>query len=76
MPLLLTPEIITLLAQLALKYGPEIAEAFANLFKGGKTIDDAILALSIAKTKTAEQFLQEAKDALAASQAVGLPTPA
>ena len=69
MPLALTPEIISLLLQAALKYGPEVAQAFAGLFKGGKTIDDAISALELAKTKTAEQYLAEAKAAWLAEQA-------
>ena len=62
-------EIISLLAGLAIKYGPDVAMAFAKMFKGGATIDDAIAALEIAKTKTAEQYLAEAKAALLAQQA-------
>ena len=73
MPAVLTPEVISLLAQLLLKYGPDVAQAFAGLFKGGKTVDDAIAALEVAKTKTAEQYLANAKAALAASAAITLP---
>ena len=69
MPALLTPEIISLIAQLAIKYVPDVAIAFANLFKPGKTIDDAIAALELAKTKTAEQYLADAKAAYAAQLA-------
>lgn len=57
---------ISLIAGLAIKYGPDVAMAFAKMFKGGATIDDAIAALELAKTKTAEQYLAEAKAALAA----------
>lgn len=59
-------EMISLIAGLAIKYGPDVAMAFAKMFKGGATIDDAIAALELAKTKTAEQYLAEAKAALAA----------
>jgi hypothetical protein len=58
-------ELISQLAGLLLKYGPDVALAFAKMFKGGATIDDAIAALELAKTKTAEQYLAEAKAALA-----------
>jgi len=57
-------EIVTLLAGLAIKYGPDVALAFGKMFKGGATIDDAIAALELAKTKTSEQYLAEAKAAL------------
>lgn len=57
----MTPETITLLVNLTLKYGPDVAIAFANLFKKpGATIDDAIAALELAKTKTAMDYLKEA----------------
>ncbi len=64
-------ETIALIIQLALKYGPEVAMAFAKLFKGGSTIDEAIAALELAKTKTAEQYLAEAKAALQPAYPVG-----
>jgi len=61
---------IELLAGLLLKYGPDVALAIAGLFKSGKTIDDAIAALELAKTKTAEQYLAEAKAVLEAQAAL------
>ena len=64
---------IVALIQLAIQYGPDVALAFAKLFKTGSTIDDAIAALELAKTKTAEQYLTEAK--LAAGQIVPVGPP-
>ncbi len=61
----LTAEAITALIQAAIKYGPDIAMEFAGLFKSGTTIDQAIAALDKAKTKTAQNYLDEAKAAAA-----------
>lgn len=60
----MTPELWIALIQFGTKFGLDAALAIINGIKGGKTIDDAIAALELAKTKTAEQYLQEAKDAL------------
>lgn len=60
----LTPDIIVSLISLAIKYGPDVALAFANLFKSGVTIDQAIAALELAKTKTAQDYLNAAKAAV------------
>lgn len=59
----LTAEVLTELLKAAVKYGPDIALEFAKLFKNGATINDAIAALEKAKTKTAQQYLDEAKAA-------------
>jgi len=68
----LTSETIMLIAQLALKYTPEVAIAFARMFKGGATIDDAIAALEVAKTETAEQIRAEVRAELEAEKAAAL----
>ncbi len=62
----MSTEVLSLIVGLAIKYGPDVAAAFAKLFKGGATIDDAIAALELAKTKTAAQYLEEAKKAIPA----------
>lgn len=61
--------IITLITVL-IKYGPDVALAFAKLTKSGATIDDAIAALELAKTKTAQDYLNAAT-----SQTQRQPTP-
>ena len=61
----MSESLIIALATLAVKYGPDVAIAFAKLFKGSATIDDAIAALEVAKAKTADQYLEEAKKAAA-----------
>lgn len=60
----MTPELWIALIQFGTKFGLDAALAIINGIKGGKTIDDAIAALELAKVKTAEQYLQEAKDAI------------
>ena len=50
-----------MLIQWGIKFGIDSAIAIANGIKGGKTIDDAIAALEVAKTKTAQDYLNEAK---------------
>jgi hypothetical protein len=67
--MILTTDVLILIVQMAIKYGPEVTQAFAKLFKGGASLDDAIAALELAKTKTAEQYRDEAKANLAAVQA-------
>lgn len=59
----MSESLIIALATLAVKYGPDVAIAFAKLFKGSATIDDAIAALEVAKTKTADDYIEEAKKA-------------
>jgi len=71
----LTPELILALVQFGTKFGLDAALAIAQLFKGGKTIDDAIAALELAKTKTYEQYIAEAKAAAAAAVATPPPAP-
>jgi len=66
---------IIALAQILIKYGPDAALAIANLFKSGTTIDQAIAALELAKTKTAQQYLDEAKAALLAANAIPAASP-
>ena len=68
----LSSEAVVALIQAAIKYGPDIALEFAGLFKSGTTIDQAIAALQKAKTKTAQDYLDEAK----AAQTVAVVTPA
>jgi 4-hydroxy-L-threonine phosphate dehydrogenase PdxA len=70
----MSEEAIVIIAQLLIKYGPDVGTAFAKMFKGGATVDDAIAALELAKTKTAEQYLTEAK--VAAGQIVPIGPPA
>lgn len=57
----LEAQIALVLAQTLIKYGPEVALAMAKLFKTGATIDQAIAALELAQTKTAQDYLNEAK---------------
>ena len=54
------PELWIALVQFATKFGLDAALAIINGIKGGKTIDDAIAALELAKLKTAEDYLREA----------------
>ena len=53
--------LIIALLQFAVKFGIDAAIAIGKGLKTGNTIDDAIAALEIAKTKTAQQYLDEAK---------------
>jgi len=57
---------IIALSEFAIKFGLDAAIALASSMKPGATIDDAIAALQTAKTKTAQQYLDEAKSAAAA----------
>jgi hypothetical protein len=59
----MTPEIAIVLAQTLIKYGPDLALIVAGWFQSGATIDDAIAALEVAKTKTAQQYLDADKTA-------------
>lgn len=56
----MNPAIITLI-EFAIKFGIDAAISLAGALKSGATIDDAIAALELAKTKTAQQYLDEAK---------------
>jgi hypothetical protein len=60
--------LIIALIQAAIKYGPDTAIALAKLFKTGVSIDDAIAALELAKTKTAQDYL-DAASAVGATKA-------
>lgn len=53
-------ELIKLIAQVGL----DAAITIITSIKGVNTIDDAIAALQVAKSKTAQQYLDEAKAAL------------
>ena len=55
----LTPTMWITIAQFAIKFGVDAAIAIANGIKTGATIDDAIAALELAKTKTAQDYLDE-----------------
>jgi hypothetical protein len=52
---------IIALAEFAIKFGLDAAIEFAQSFKSQATIDDAIAALQRAKTKTAADYIAEAK---------------
>lgn len=56
----MTPETLALI-QLLVKFGIDGAIAIMTSIKGAHTIDDAIAALEVAKTKTAQMYLDEAK---------------
>lgn len=62
--------LLVALLNFAVKFGIDAALAIATSFKPGATIDDAIAALQLAKTKTAQDYLAEAKAAV-----VPPPTP-
>jgi len=69
----LTTDTIILIAQIALKYTPDVAIAFAKMFhSGGATIDEAIAALEIAKTETAAQIRAQVRAELEAEKAAGI----
>jgi hypothetical protein len=55
----LTPQAWIVIAQFAIKFGVDAAIAIANGIKSGATIDDAIAALELAKTKSAQDYLDE-----------------
>lgn len=60
----LTPEIAVALLNAAINLGIDAALALSKMFKSGATIDDAIAALQEAKTKTAQDYLNQAKAAV------------
>lgn len=61
----MTTELMAALLQFGIKFGIDAALAIVQNLKGGITIDTAIAALEAAKTRTAQQYLDEAKAALA-----------
>ena len=66
----MTPATLALI-QFAVKFGLDAALILANAFKkGGVTIDDAIAALEMAKTKTAADYLAADAAASAAAKVV------
>lgn len=69
-------EIALIITQYAIKFGLDAAIALAKAIQGGGNIDTVIAALEVAKTKTAQQYLDEerAAQALAAAGALS-PTP-
>lgn len=67
----MTSEEKVALIQAAVKFGIDAAIAMAAMFKSTATIDDAIAALEAAKTKTAADYIAEAK----AATVVPPPTP-
>lgn len=62
-------EILLRLAEYAIKFGLDAAIALAKAIQSGANIDTAIAAFELAKTKTAGQYIDEAKaqQALAAA---------
>jgi hypothetical protein len=61
----MTAELMAALLQFGIKFGLDAALAIAQALKGGITIDTAIAALGAAKERTAQQYLDEAKAAVA-----------
>lgn len=61
------------ISEFAIKFGLDAAIAWLSAHKPGATIDDAIAALQLAKTKTAQDYLNEAKAALSPSAALAPP---
>ena len=59
------------IAQFAIKFGIDAAIAISNGIKSGATIDDAIAALELARTKSAQDYLDED----AKLNPIPLPTP-
>ena len=59
----MTEATIVALSEFAVKFGLDAAIAWAASMKPGATVDDAIAALQAAKTKTAADYLAEAKAA-------------
>ena len=58
----MTPALWVTIIEFAMKFGIDAAIAIMQGVKSGATIDDAIAALELAKTKTAQQYLDEAKN--------------
>ena len=54
-------EVTVLLIQFAIKFGLDAAIAIAKALQAGATIEDAIAALEIAKIKTAQTYLDDAR---------------
>ncbi len=57
----MSQELLIALLNFGVKFGIDAAIAMAKAFKTGATIDEAIAALELAKTKTAQDYLNEAK---------------
>lgn len=57
----MSEQLLIALFNFGVKFGIDAAIAMAKAFKTGSTIDDAIAALEVAKTKTAQDYLSEAK---------------
>lgn len=54
-------EIVLLILQYGLKYGPEVGIAIAEAVQKGASIDDAIAALKLAQTKLPQDYVAEAQ---------------
>lgn len=59
--------LIIALAELAVKYGPDLAATFAKLWAGKASIDEAIADLDAAAKKSADDYLAEAAKAKSAA---------
>lgn len=66
----MSEQVLLRILDFALKFGIDAAIALAKSIKPGATIDDAIAALEMAKTKTAQDYLDEAK-----ANTVSVPVP-
>ena len=60
----MTPELWISVLQFAIKFGIDATIAIIGAMKSGATIDDAIAALELAKTKTAQEYLAAAQAAI------------
>jgi len=54
---------IIALIQFGIRFGLDAAIAIARAFKRDATIEDAVAALELAKTKTAQDYLREDREA-------------
>lgn len=66
-------EIALIIASYAIKFGLDSAIALAKAIQSGATIDTLIAALELAKTKTAQQYLDEERAAQALAAAAAVP---
>jgi hypothetical protein len=56
----MTPQLWATVLQFAIKFGLDAAISIVKGIGAAKTVDDAITALELAKTKTAQDYLDEA----------------
>lgn len=71
----MSENLIIALLNFAVKFGVDAAIAIIKSLKSSATIDDAIAALEVAKTKTAQQYLDEEKTVSVTTAPVVEPPP-